>query len=310
MFINESGFPPLNREDKKQRAHSWRPVLHFIQKPHGGKTMLVQTDFIKKIKDFGLNSYEAKIWTALLSRGVSTAGELSDIANVPRCRSYDVLESLEKKGFIIMKIGKPIKYIAVPPEEVIDRVKKRYKEEAERQEKLMDELKGSQVLNELTSLHTQGIDLVEPSDLSGSVKGRENIHNHMELMIKEAEEEVILMTTTQGLIMKADALKRAMKKAVERGVKFKIAAPITKDCKEALQALKGLADIRHVPNIKARFMIVDADEVFFMLMDHADAHPNYDVGIWVNTKMFSAALSDLFHLAWNELKSAEQIVKT
>ncbi len=59
--------------------------------------MIVQTEFLKKIKDFGLNTYEAKVWTALLSRGVSTAGELSDIANVPRSRSYDILESLEKK---------------------------------------------------------------------------------------------------------------------------------------------------------------------------------------------------------------------
>jgi len=66
--------------------------------------MIVGKEFLTKLKDFGINSYEAKIWTALLSRGVSTAGELSDIANVPRSRSYDVLESLEKKGFVIMKI--------------------------------------------------------------------------------------------------------------------------------------------------------------------------------------------------------------
>ena len=65
--------------------------------------MIVQNHFIKKLKDFGLNSYEAKIWTALLSRGVSSAGELSDIANVPRSRAYDILESLEKKGFILIE---------------------------------------------------------------------------------------------------------------------------------------------------------------------------------------------------------------
>ncbi|MBR9690362.1 TrmB family transcriptional regulator, partial [Candidatus Woesearchaeota archaeon] len=64
--------------------------------------MIVEKNFLEKIKEFGLNTYESKIWTALLSRGVSTAGELSDIANVPRSRSYDVLESLEKKGFVIM----------------------------------------------------------------------------------------------------------------------------------------------------------------------------------------------------------------
>ncbi|RME31783.1 TrmB family transcriptional regulator, partial [Candidatus Woesearchaeota archaeon] len=83
--------------------------------------MIVRDEFLTKLRRFfGLNLYEVKIWTALLSRGVSTAGELSDIANVPRSRSYDVLESLEKKGFIVMKIGKPIKYIAVPPEEVVE----------------------------------------------------------------------------------------------------------------------------------------------------------------------------------------------
>ena len=55
--------------------------------------MLMQKDFFNKLKDFGLNTYEARLWTALLSRGVSTAGELSDISNVPRSRTYDVLES-------------------------------------------------------------------------------------------------------------------------------------------------------------------------------------------------------------------------
>ena len=110
--------------------------------------MLIQSDLIKKIKDFGLNSYEAKIWTALLSRGVSSAGELSDISNVPRSRTYDVLESLEKKGFIIMKLGKPIKYMAIPPTEVIKVIKKRIREDSVKQELQMEELKNSNRLPE------------------------------------------------------------------------------------------------------------------------------------------------------------------
>src|SRR3989339_2013518 len=116
--------------------------------------MLVQKDFLNKLRDFGLNTYESKIWTALLSRGVSTAGELSDIANVPLSRSYDVLESLEKKGFILMKPGKPIKYIAVKPEEVIDRVKKKVTEETEKQIELIESLKTAKILDELNVLHT------------------------------------------------------------------------------------------------------------------------------------------------------------
>ena len=90
--------------------------------------MIVKEDFLSKLRQFfGLNLYEVRIWTALLSRGVSTAGELSDIGDVPRSRAYDVLESLEKKGFVVMKVGKPIKYLAVEPKEVVERVKKSIK---------------------------------------------------------------------------------------------------------------------------------------------------------------------------------------
>ena len=86
--------------------------------------MIVNEEFLKKLRSsFDLNIYEAKVWTALLSRGVATAGELADISGVPRSRSYDVLENLEKKGFIIMKLGKPIKYIAVKPEEILKRAR-------------------------------------------------------------------------------------------------------------------------------------------------------------------------------------------
>ena len=165
--------------------------------------MIVKEEFLSKLRRyFALNLYEVKIWTALLSRGVSTAGELSDIANVPRSRSYDVLESLEKKGFVIMKLGKPIKYIAVAPKEVVERVKKNMHNEAEERIKRLEELKNTEVLGELNTLHTQGIELIEPSDLSGSLRGRHNLYNHLELSLRNAEKSVTLMTTTQGFLRK------------------------------------------------------------------------------------------------------------
>ena len=162
--------------------------------------MIVQKNFLNKLRDFGLNTYESKLWTALLSRGSSTAGELSDIANVPRSRTYDVLESLERKGFIIRKLGKPIKYIAVPPEEVLERVKEKVHKESESQLKMINELKGSEVLNELSMLHSQGIELIDPADLTGSITGRDNINNHIESRVAKAETNVTILTTAEGLI--------------------------------------------------------------------------------------------------------------
>ena len=76
--------------------------------------MIIKQDLVKRIKEyFNLNIYETKVWIALLSRGIASAGEIASISSVPRSRTYDVLESLEKRGFAITKIGKPVKYIAV-----------------------------------------------------------------------------------------------------------------------------------------------------------------------------------------------------
>jgi len=264
--------------------------------------MLVKEEFLSKLRRyFGLNLYEVKIWTALLSRGTSTAGELSDIANVPRSRSYDILESLEKKGFVVMKLGKPIKYMAVPPKEVVERVKKNMRSEADEAVKRLENLKTTDVIQELNSLHTQGVELIDPSDLSGSIKGRHNLYNHIELTIKGAEKTVTLMTTTQDLIRKAEILKPVFEMLKKRGVKIRIAAPLNKETDKVLKELAGLAEIRHTAS-KARFIIVDGKELIFMVMDDSEVHPSYDIGIWINTPFFASALEELFELAWKEMK--------
>ncbi len=271
--------------------------------------MIIKEEFLSKLRRyFSLNLYEVKIWTALLSRGVSTAGELSDIANVPRSRSYDVLESLEKKGFIVMKLGKPIKYLAVPPNEVIERVKKNMREEAENKIKRLEEMKKTEVLGELNTLHTQGIELVEPSDLAGSLRGRHNLYNHLELTIKNAEESVTIVTTTQGLMRKAEGLKSVLETLKKRGVDIKIAAPLTQECATAVKDLSNVADVRHT-NAKARFAVIDNKELIFMVMDDSEVHPTYDIGIWVNTPFFASAVNNLFSLAWRNMKPARQILK-
>lgn len=271
--------------------------------------MIVKEEFLSKLRRyFGLNLYEVKIWTALLSRGVSTAGELSDIANVPRSRSYDILESLEKKGFVVMKIGKPIKYIAVSPKEIVERVKKNVRIESDERIKRLEDLKGTDVVDELNSLHTQGVEIIEPTDLSGSIKGRHNLYNHLELTIKNAEESVTIMTTNEGLMRKIEGLKPIFEQLKKRGVKIKIAAPLTKESIPAIKDLGTVAELKHT-DAKARFTIVDRKELLFMVADDKEVHPTYDVGIWVNTPFFANALEELFELAWKDMKSAKSVVK-
>ncbi len=271
--------------------------------------MIVKEEFLSKLRTyFSLNLYEVKIWTALLSRGVSTAGELSDIANVPRSRSYDVLESLEKKGFVVMKFGKPIKYLAVPPVEVVERVKKNMKMEVDRKVKRLEDIKSTEIIEDLKQLHIQGIELVEPSELSGSLKGRHNLYNHLDLMIKNAEKSVTIMTTSQGLMRKIEGLKPTFEKIKKRGVKIRIAAPLSKETKDAVKEMEEIAEIKHTDQ-KARFCIIDGKELMFMIIDDKEVHPSYDVGIWVNTPFFAGALETLFNQAWKGMEKPAVILK-
>lgn len=272
--------------------------------------MIVKEEFLSRLrKIFDLNLYEVKVWTALLSRGVSTAGELSNISDVPRSRTYDILESLEKKGFIIMKLGKPIKFVAFKPEEVIERVKKNLVIDAQNKSKRLENLKGDDVLKELNILFTQGVKFVQPSDLSGSLRGRQNLYNHLDMMIREAQKSITLVTTADGLSRKLEALMPTLEKAKKRGVKIRISAPITPQNLKVAKDFSKVAEVKSSENMKARFMIVDKQQLLFMLLDDEKVHPSYDLGIWINTEFFAPALEQLFELAWNDMKPVSKVGK-
>jgi sugar-specific transcriptional regulator TrmB len=266
--------------------------------------MIVKDEFLSRLrKIFDLNLYEVKVWTALLSRGTSTAGELSNISDVPRSRTYDILESLDKKGFIVMKLGKPIKFVALKPEEVIERVKRNLVKNAQEKTKRLETLKNDEVLSELNTLFTKGIKFVEPSDLSGSLRGRQNLYNHLDMMIRDAEKTVVIVTTKEGLNRKIEALMPSLEKCKKRGVKVRIAAPIDSNNIKVARDFKKIAEIKNMDKIKARFIIVDSNQIMFMLLDDEKFHPNYDMGVWINTEFFTQALEQFFDLAWKDMKT-------
>ncbi|MFH1325250.1 MAG: helix-turn-helix domain-containing protein [archaeon] len=268
--------------------------------------MIVKEEFLSRLrKIFDLNLYEVKVWTALLSRGTSTAGELSNISDVPRSRTYDILESLDKKGFIVMKLGKPIKFVALKPEEVVERVKRNLAKDAQERTKRLESLKGDEVIEELNTLFHQGIKFVEPSDLSGGLRGRQNLYNHIDMMIRNAEKSIVIVTTKEGLNRKMESLMPSLEKCKKRGIKIRIAAPIDNNNVKVARDFKKVAEMKNMDKMKARFVIVDSNQIMFMLLDDEKFHPNYDTGVWINTEFFAQALEQLFDLAWKEMKSVK-----
>ncbi len=255
-------------------------------------TLLVQKETVESIKEhFGLNHYEIKIWTALLARGIAAASELADISGVPRSRCYDVLESLEKKGFTIMKIGKPIKYIAVKPEEIVDRIKKSLNQETEINLQLLEVVRESEIFKELELLHKTGIEHIDPEELADTFYGKTEINRQIKKLAESAKNLITISTTKEGFGRKLRLLKNILPSKISSGVKVKITAPI--DYKQAKEH-EGSIRIKQADN-KMRFVIADSKEIMLYLT-HEGTEPDAEKAISVKSEFFGNALAELLNI--------------
>ena len=248
-----------------------------------------QSQFLIELrKHFRLNIYEVKIWTALLSRGIASAGELAEISGVPRSRCYDVLESLEKKGFIIMKIGKPIKYLAVEPDAILERVKKNIKEEAEQLAMQYESIKETDEFKELELLHKTGVQHIDVSQISKSIVGRTGINRYIKDMIAKAKSNVVIVATQENTERNAKLLKNFVQGFAKKGLKVRFYAPQNKVIAKKLQ------NVEHVEyNPYSSFVTVDNKEMLF-LVSSQNVAPDYEVAIWINSPFFVNAVNVLF----------------
>ena len=94
----------------------------------------------------------------------------------------------------------------------------------------------------------------------------------------------------------------SLDKAKKRGVKIRIVAPITQANIKVAKELSKVAEVRDCQNLKGRFCIIDYEQILFMLLNDETVHPNYDLGVWINTEFFAQALEQLFEIAWNQFK--------
>jgi hypothetical protein len=86
------------------------------------------------------------------------------------------------------------------------------------------------------------------------------------MMIREAESTVTSVTTAQGLNRKLEALEPSLEKAKKRGVEIRIAAPIDDANRKIAKELSRVAEVRDTGKLKARFSIIDSEELMFMML--------------------------------------------
>lgn len=256
--------------------------------------MLVKQELINKIKDyFDLNVYETKVWLALLGKGVASAGEIAEISGVPRSRTYDVLEGLEKRGFTIIKLGKPVKYLGVKPHIILEKMKNNAKQDAEERISDLSKIKTTEEFSKLETLYREGINPIKREDISAALKGKSNISNYLKEIIKNAEKEVIICANAEEIASKLKLFKQTFEILQKNNIKIKIA--LSGENPSLIKKLSEAMNLKiQKTEIKAKFFIIDRKEILFYLSNKSDAE---EIAIWLNTNFFSEAFASMFELS-------------
>lgn len=167
---------------------------------------------INSLKKLGLNRYEAQAYIGLTKIITGQADEIAEVSNLPRSRIYDILNQLEKKGFVEITRSRPLRYTVIEPTVIFKQEKENLIDELQSTEKKLEEL----YLNNTSEVQAP-VWLIHTTD---------NILEKEMEVIKKASK---LITLRAGFLLKGEA--QMMIKAfnhLPRSVKIKIIA--NKEC--------------------------------------------------------------------------------
>ncbi|HIH16858.1 MAG TPA: TrmB family transcriptional regulator [Candidatus Diapherotrites archaeon] len=172
-------------------------------------------ELLDSLKRLGLNEYESKTYSALSRFGSATPAVLSKDAGIPRARIYDVLSSLEAKGFVVRRPSKPVEFKALRLETVY---KNLALDKTERHHKDLQELKT--IAFSLSSLlegakeERQGV-----AEDAVILTGRHTIYNRIAEETDNCRESVVICSDREGIKRKQGVLSAKNDKLARKGVK-------------------------------------------------------------------------------------------
>jgi len=240
----------------------------------------------KALRETGLTDYEIRAYLALLSSGPLTASQVSKDADLPYSKIYEVLQALERKGWIEVESGRPKIYYPKSPSEAVEATRLRVENSLRNLE--------SQVLTELEPIYEKrGIqerpDIWIVRGIFNIVsKARETLgRSRSELMLAlPFLERTLINTLTPDLIhMKSTSV--AVKLMVTKEVDENILNKISK-----------LAEIRVRDQMFGGGIISDGKEVMLLL----GGNGGEALAIWSDHLGLTKLAKEYFEHLWRDAK--------
>jgi len=248
------------------------------------------------LRRLNLNQYESKVYLALLAKGTSSAGEISELADVPRSRVYDVLVSLEKKGLATIQQSKPVKYVPIDPNEIVNRIKLQYEKDFQDKVENLKTME-ERISKSLIPLYQSSSKNNEARTASAILRGTQNVQGKINQMINSASSTINKITPEQGLINFSNTHSESLKSANSKGIKTRVLTHVGDKNKSQVSDLGKHMEIRHLSETQSRFMITDDNESLIYL---SSPDSQEEVGLWVKSPYLSNSLKQIFDHLWEK----------
>ncbi len=147
---------------------------------------------IKGLLDFGLTRDEAEAYFFLLRAGPRAAGDLARKLRINRMKAYRILKALGERGIVEAIIGRPVKFAAIPVEEMSNQLIEEEKVKILRLEKNRKE-----IVEYWKNIESRVEALEEPR--FRILQSRKQIYEFLLQMFKRAKAKIRIMTTRNDL---------------------------------------------------------------------------------------------------------------
>jgi len=225
----------------------------------------------RALEKIGLTSYEIRTFTSLLKDGELTASDLSQKSGVPYSKIYEVLGTLEEKGWIGSDNSRPTKYFAKSPSTGLETTK-------QNQEKNFSENQNI-ILSELVPLYEKSGTSEKPEIwvLSGAV----NITSKILEMVESCRKEVMIAIPEAGQELVRLALPK-LRLLHDKGVEITILTSDKLD-KDSTIAIKRVAKVKVKEGLFGGGIISDKRYVVILLgPERGDTKSSEIVAIWAD----------------------------
>ncbi|MEQ4204634.1 helix-turn-helix domain-containing protein [Actinopolymorpha sp. B9G3] len=147
---------------------------------------------IERLMQVGFSSQEARVYVALLRQPSATGYEIAKVAGLQRANVYQVLAGLSDRGVVEQVSDSPARFVALPPAEVLGRVKR---ETASRCEALIVDLAAMATPSEPAAFWT--------------LRGRDAVLERAGALVADARERVAVCVMADDLAWLGPALRSA-----------------------------------------------------------------------------------------------------